>query len=170
MKVKETNETDLQIIAATFLPSSTFSDSNSHNTRPYIFVSSALKKRRFEYPKRTSSITYHWLHGSFIRDFNSILHADFSKAVQFLSFFCPRWDQVLGLSILERPFLRSMSTLHLLRLPTSAFCLTDMTLRTPRVPFLGNKIRYESKTSPFERYFWEEDPVGGGKCTERSKI
>lgn len=85
-------------------------------------------------------------------------------------FFCPRWDQVLGLSILERPFLRSMSTLHLLRLPTSAFCLTDMTLRAPRVPFLGNKIRYESKTSPFERYFWEKDPVGGGKCTERSKI
>ena len=49
-----------------------------------------------------------------------------------------------------------MSTLHLLRLPTSAFCLTDMTLRTPRVPFLENKIRYESKTSPFERYFWEK--------------
>ena len=140
----------------------------THTTQDLTFLSK--KKCRFEYPKRTSSITYHWLHGSFIRDFNSILHADFSKAVQFLSFFCPRWDQVLGLSILERPFLRSMSTLHLLRLPTSAFCLTDMTLRAPRVPFLGNKIRYESKTSPFERYFWEKDPAGGGKCTERSKI
>ena len=59
----------------------------THTTQDLTFLSK--KKCRFEYPKRTSSITYHWLHGSFIRDFNSILHADFSKAVHFLSFFLP---------------------------------------------------------------------------------
>ena len=144
-----------------------FGDSNSHKTLHFRLF--CTKKKKKIGSKRFQLNPTWW----FFKD--SVIISRFFARVEIVFLGFP-YSQATCL--LEKYLSRSMSLLHLLlqfRLSTSAFCLTDMTLRTPSVPFLRNKIWYESKISQLESphiqtVFWGKSSCGKKKSAERKKI